>query len=117
MNEDEEPTSARTAVVTDPAVNRVTVLHIEHPVVHYDSWKAAFDSDPVGRARRGVRRHRILRGLDDPNFVMIDLEFDTPAEAAGLLDAMQTVWDRVAGVVVSSPRAVIVESVETQMYA
>jgi hypothetical protein len=34
------------------------ILRIEHPVPDYDSWKAAFDSDPVGRERSAVRRYR-----------------------------------------------------------
>jgi hypothetical protein len=28
-----------------------------------------------------VRRYRILRASDDPNYVMIDLEFDSASEA------------------------------------
>jgi hypothetical protein len=56
-------------------------LRIEHPVSNYDTWKAAFDSDPIGREHSGVRRYRILRPTDDPNYVMIDLEFDSASEA------------------------------------
>ena len=29
------------------------ILRIEHPVPDYDAWKAAFDSDPIGRERSG----------------------------------------------------------------
>jgi hypothetical protein len=57
------------------------ILRIEHPVPNYDAWKAAFDSDPIGREGAGVRRYRILRATDDPNYVMIDLEFDSATEA------------------------------------
>ena len=57
------------------------ILRIEHPLPNYDAWKAAFDSDPIGRERSGVRRYRILRATDDPNYVMIDLEFDSASEA------------------------------------
>lgn len=42
-------------------------LQIEHPVRDFDAWKAALDSDPVGRERGGVRRYRILRPTDDPD--------------------------------------------------
>jgi hypothetical protein len=45
------------------------------------AWKAAFDSDPVGREKSGVRRYRVLRPVDDPNYVMIELEFDSSPEA------------------------------------
>lgn len=89
------------------------VLRIEHPVPDYDAWKQAFDRDPVGRQRSGVRRYRIMRPVDDPHYVLIDLEFDTAGEADSLLAAMREVWARVTGVVMTDPRARIVETVET----
>jgi hypothetical protein len=49
-------------------------LRIAHRVPNYEGWKHTFDSDPVDRKRSGVRRYQILRGLDDPNDIMIDLE-------------------------------------------
>ena len=52
------------------------VLQIEYPIADYDSWKAAFDDDRRDRAGSGVRRYRILCPNDDPNYVVIDLEFD-----------------------------------------
>ena len=90
------------------------ILRIQHPVPSYEGWKAAFDSDPVGRERSGVRRYQILRSLDDPNYVMIDLEFDTKSEADALLAAMRQVWSRVEGSVMSNPQAYIVEQVESK---
>lgn len=92
------------------------ILRIAHPVPNYDGWKAAFDSDPVGRQRSGVRRYQILRSLDDPNYVMIDLEFDTKAEAEALLAAMRQVWSRVEGTIMRNPQAHIVETVESKEY-
>ena len=53
--------------------------------IDYGAWKKAFDSDPFGRAKSGVRRYQVLRPVDDPNYVMIDLEFDTPSDAEALL--------------------------------
>ena len=89
------------------------ILRIEHPIPNYDAWKKAFDSDPVGRKKMGVRRYQILRPVDDPNYVMIDLEFDTTREAEALLAAMRLVWGRVEGTIMSNPKARIVEAVET----
>jgi hypothetical protein len=40
-------------------------------------WKAAFDHDPIDRRGLGARRHRVYRPLDDPNYVVGELEFDT----------------------------------------
>jgi hypothetical protein len=94
----------------------VSILRIEHPVHDYGMWKEAFDNDPAAREKSGVRRYQILRPIDDPNYVMIDLEFDTPSDAEALLAAMRVVWDRVAGTIISTPQARIVEAVETKKY-
>jgi hypothetical protein len=94
----------------------VAVLRIEHPVPDYDAWKEAFDNDPAGRQRSGVRRYTIMRPVQNPNYVLIDLEFDTAVEAESLLAAMRVVWDRVTGVVMSNPQARVVETVETEEY-
>jgi hypothetical protein len=92
------------------------ILRIEHPVPNFDGWKKAFESDPVGREKSGVRRYRILRPIDDAKYVMIDLEFDTAAQAEALLAAMRVVWGRVEGKVMANPHARIVEAVETKEF-
>jgi len=92
------------------------ILRIEHSVRDFDGWKRAFDSDPVDRTKSGVRRYQVLRSINDPNYVMIDLEFDTQSEAEALLAAMREVWGRVQGKVVLDPQARIVETVETKEY-
>ena len=91
----------------------MTILRIEHAVSDFDTWKAAFDSDPAGRRQTGVRRYRIMRPVDDPHYVMIDLEFDSTTGAEALLDGMRQVWRRVDGTLIVDPRAQIVEPVET----
>jgi hypothetical protein len=90
------------------------ILHIEHPVPDYNGWKMAFDSDPVGREKSGVRRYQILRPIDDPNYVMIELEFDTISQAEALLTSMRGVWNRVEGTIMMDPQARIVDIVETR---
>ena len=88
-------------------------LHIEHPTHDFDSWKRAFDSDPAGRHRSGVRRYRVSRAVDDPNYVMIDLEFDTREQAEGLLRTMQGIWGRPDHQLTRSQQARIVDVVES----
>jgi hypothetical protein len=92
------------------------ILRIEHAVPDFEGWKRAFDSDPVDRKTSGVRRYQVQRPIDDPNYVLIDLEFDTQGEAEALLAAMRQVWSRVQGAVVLDPQARIVETVETREY-
>ncbi len=91
------------------------ILRIEHPVPNYDAWKKAYDSDPIGRARSGVRRHRVFRAVDDPLYVMIDLEFDSIKEAEGMLAALRNLWRGVD--VMRSPQARIVEMVQSEEFA
>jgi hypothetical protein len=94
----------------------MSILRIEHRVPDYDVWKNAFDSDPVGRVRSGVRRYQVLRPVDDPRYVMIDLEFDGPRQAEGLLSAMRAVWARSGHNVSAEQRARIAEAVESKEY-
>ena len=92
------------------------VLRIEHPVPSYEGWRVAFDSDPVGRERLGVRRYQVLRPADDPNYIMIDLEFDSKGEAETFLAALRELWGRVEGTVMRNPQARIVEKIESKEF-
>jgi hypothetical protein len=94
------------------------VLQIEHAVRDFDRWKQAFDGDPVGRQQGGVHRYRILRAADDPNFVVIELEFDGAAEAEAFQNRLRELWsggasDRLG---LESPQARVMETVETIDY-
>jgi len=92
------------------------ILRIEHPITDFDGWKKAFEGDPVGREKSGVRRYRILRPVDDKKYVMIELEFEAADQAEALLAAMRKVWGRVQGTIMNNPQARIVEVVETKEY-
>jgi hypothetical protein len=94
----------------------MTILQIEHAVPDFDSWKKAFDSDPVGRGQGGVRRYRILRPIDNPNYVIVDLEFESSAKAETFRTALHELWRRVEGRVMEGPRARIIEAVEDKEY-
>jgi hypothetical protein len=96
----------------------MTTLRIEHPISDYDTWKAAFERDPAGRQQGGVRRYRILRPLDDPNYVMIDLDFDTTSDAEVFLAALHTMWQspQAAPALGGSPQTRFVETVESKEY-
>jgi hypothetical protein len=90
------------------------ILRVEHAVESFGAWKQAFDSDPIGREQGGVRRYRILRATDDPNFVLIDLEFDGSSEAEAFQTALKELWSRVD--VMRDPKARLVEIVESKEY-
>lgn len=88
-------------------------LRIQHSVPAFDAWKRAFDGDPVDRRGGGVRRYRIRRSIPDPNFVMIDLEFDTVEQAEAFLQKLRRLWDGSGKSVMLNPAAWIVETVES----
>ena len=96
-----------------PERNNAT-LQIQHQVPNYERWKAAFDSHPVGRERACVRGYRILRPIDDPNDVMIELDFDDAAHAEALLAAMRGVWANVQGTIMMNPSIRILEVAESR---
>lgn len=89
-------------------------VRIEHSVQNYEKWKQAFDSDPANRKGSGVRRYQILRQHDDPNYVMIDLEFDSVGEAEAFLRTMERIWGGPAKAVMQNPRARIADHVEAR---
>jgi hypothetical protein len=94
-----------------------TILRIEHPVLDYDMWKNLFDiKGPNFRARFEARRYQVLRPVDDPRFVMIDVDFDSRKGAEGLLGALRELWGQPGHNVDSDQQARIVEAVESVGY-
>ena len=92
----------------------MSMLRIQHSVPNFESWKRAFESDPMGRKGAGVRRYQVHRAVADPNFVMIDLDFDTVAEAERLLEKLRHLWAGPGGAVMRNPEAWVVETVESK---
>ncbi|MBK8138940.1 MAG: hypothetical protein IPK52_24510 [Chloroflexi bacterium] len=91
------------------------ILHIEHTVAQFDQWKASFDTFADLRQRSGVRRVQISRPADNPNYAIIDLEFDSLSQAETLLAAVQQVWGRVNGTLIHGPQWQFRELVETKV--
>ncbi len=94
----------------------MVILQFEHKVQSYEGWKKAFDSDPIGREKSGVKRYRIYRPTDDQQYVIIDLEFDDFAHASKVLQAINVVWGNVEGKVIFSPKQRILDVVEEHKY-
>jgi hypothetical protein len=92
------------------------ILRIEHPIFNFEDWKKAFDNDPIGREKSGVRRYQISRPLDDEKYVMIDLEFETVNQAEAVLAALRVLWGRVEGTIMMNAQTRIVEVMETGEY-
>ena len=89
-------------------------LQIEHGIKDFDLWKAAFDRDPADRAGSGVTGHRISRPVDDPRYVVVELDFGQPGQAEAFLAKLHaTVWNSpdVAPALLGAPKTRILESV------
>jgi hypothetical protein len=95
----------------------VTTLHIEHAISDFDRWLTAFQRFADARAQAGVRDHRVQRPVDDPNYVVIDLDFDTVDDAERFLGFLQTrVWSspQNAPALVGTPQTKILQSAPTR---
>lgn len=93
-------------------------LQLEHAIKDFATWKAAFDGDPIDRRGLGVRRHRVFRPLDDPRYVVVELEFDSTTEAQACGVALRELWNsrQAAPALLGAPRVRIVETVEDTEY-
>ncbi len=96
----------------------MTTLRLQHAVTDFDRWKAAFDRDPIDRAGSGVRAHRIHRPVDDPAYVVLDLDFDDIARALAFHVALERLWQSraAAPALAGRPDVRIVETVEERTY-
>lgn len=93
----------------------MATLHIEHPITDFATWKTAFDHFASARKSAGVRRHRVQRPVDDPGYVVIDLDFDDVADAERFLGFLRTtVWSSPgnAPALSGAPRTRILETAE-----
>lgn len=87
-------------------------LHIEHAVTDFDTWNVAFGRFAELRQQSGVRQQRVQRPVDDPAYVVIDLDFDTASQAASFLGFLQAkVWSSpgAAPALVGTPQTRILE--------
>lgn len=71
----------------------MATLRIEHEIHDYERWQEAFDSFAEARANAGVRSFAIRQPLDDPKYLMLDLEFPTAGQAEAFASFLQEhVW-------------------------
>jgi hypothetical protein len=92
----------------------MTTLHIEHPISDYPTWRAAFDAFEPARTAAGVTAHRIQRPVDDPNYLVIDLEFESADRAGAFRQFLETnVWSspNASPALAGKPRTLILDDV------
>ena len=71
----------------------MVTLHIEHAISDLATWLSAFGRFAAARQRGGVRTYRVCQPVDDDKYILIELDFDTAAEAERFRTFLQTnVW-------------------------
>jgi len=56
-------------------------LSIEHAITDFPTWNRAFARFAQARQTAGVVSHRICRPVDDPHYLVIELDFDAREHA------------------------------------
>ncbi|HYV59423.1 MAG TPA: hypothetical protein VFA62_05060 [Acidimicrobiia bacterium] len=95
----------------------MATLHIEHPITDLETWLSAFNVFADARRQAGVRAERVQQPVDDPGYVVVDLEFATVAEAEAFLRFLNDqVWaiPENAPALAGAPSTLILEAVATE---
>lgn len=93
---------------------RMPTLHIVHAISDLATWRGAFDPLREVRVQAGVVREVVRQPVDDPQRIVVDLDFDTLDHARAFLDFLEThIWSTPANApaLVGSPDAVILHTV------
>lgn len=71
----------------------MATLHIEHPITDFSVWRQAFERFAPARRSAGVFAERVQQPIDDPRYVVVDLDFPTAEQASQFLEFLRTaVW-------------------------
>jgi heme-degrading monooxygenase HmoA len=54
---------------------------VHHRVRDFDSWKPVFDEHESSRREHGAKHHWVYRTVDDPNDVVVAVEFRSENDA------------------------------------
>jgi hypothetical protein len=89
----------------------MTTLHIRHAITDFDTWASAFGRFADARRDAGVRAHRVQRPVDDPAYVVIELDFDSTDAAESFREFLRAkVWiPGVSPALVGTPETMILE--------
>jgi hypothetical protein len=92
----------------------MTTVLIHHRVADYETWKPEYDRVGGGPLGADIRSHRIWRGQDDPQLVIIEETYESREIAEATLNNPALPAELVkAGVDMSSVRIDYVDEVES----
>jgi hypothetical protein len=78
-------------------------LLVRHEVADFSRWKLVFDSHAEAQREAGLKVEKILRGLDDPNQVVLLFEVTDLEKARGFVSSPDVPEARRQSGVVGTP--------------
>ncbi len=92
------------------------ILLVRHRVRDYGAWKPIFDEHQIVREKHGATRHWLYRSTEDPNDLILTVEFPTTEAAQGFVadPSLKEAMDR-AGVE-GPPTIIFCTEIETVSY-
>ena len=66
----------------------MAIMLMNFEVDDYDTWKAMFDDDPVGRRENGATGHVVSRAIDNPNEAFVRVEFPSVEQAVAFRERL-----------------------------
>ena len=71
----------------------MSTLHIEHEITDLETWLGAFRRFEEARRGAGVRAQRVSHPIDDQNYIVVQLDFETTEEAEAFKSFLENrIW-------------------------
>ena len=67
------------------------ILHIEHEISDLATWLEAFNRCAPAREQAGVQQTEVFQPSDDPNYIVVNLRFESVDAASNFRTFLQTV--------------------------
>jgi hypothetical protein len=84
---------------------------IRHTVKDYRKWRPVFDTHEEQRRRAGLSKPRVMRNLDDPEDIIVELEATQPRLALEFLHSESLRQAMAQAGVISQPEFYVLEEV------
>lgn len=96
-------------------VNKMVDILIKHTVEDYDAWKPGFDDHDSTREEYGQLGYELYRVSDDPNAIVIMMEWDSVENAQRFLEESD-VKEKMAELgVIGEPEIYFLDSIESRV--
>lgn len=94
----------------------MAVLTVRHTVADYGTWKAGYDNHGASRKAHGAIRDQVLQSVDDPNDLLVLVEFGSLADAKAFANDPSLKETMSASGVVGAPEISFRERADEETY-